>query len=447
LSSNDAKEANSLEGYRGIAFNLLANAKATIGSRIKVLTADGFETVGLLISRYLHADEKHIVLKLKSGYNIGIDASNVIAISIVDRPKPPLEAPFSPIQSKSGKKVLLLSTGGTIASRVDYRTGAVHPALSAEDLYSAVPELGEIAEIRPEVVFSTYSENLNPTHWQKLAERIAASDIDSSLDGIVVMLGTDTMAYVSAALSFSLIGFSLPIVCVGAQRSSDRPSSDSALNLKAAVRFAAYAKSSGVYLAMHKDISDDAVAIHSGTRVRKNHTSRRDAFESIDVPLVAEVRGTEIVFLTNPKLLESNQVDESLKTKTKFEPRVALLKFYPGFQDGVLDYLLESNLRGIVFEGSGLGHVSSQTVSKISKLTQAGLFVGITSQCIWGRVDLNVYDTGRDLLNAGATSLQDTLGETAFAKLSWALGNFPKEKVEKVMQTNLIGEMTTRTAP
>ncbi len=448
MSSSETKKADSLEGYRGIALNLLRNAQACIGCRILVKTGDGFEISGILIPRYEHADEKHLVLKLKSGYNVGVDTSNIISISVIEPSNPPVETSVSPVFSQTGRKVLLLSTGGTIASKVDYRTGAVHPALSADDLYSAVPELGKIAAIHPEVVFSTYSENLNPTHWQKLAERIVASSSDSSLDGIVVMLGTDTMAYVSAALSFALLGFRFPVVCVGAQRSSDRPSSDSALNLNAAVRFAAYSKTSGVYIAMHEDTSDGTVAIHSGSRVRKNHTSRRDAFESIDVPLVAEVKGSEIHFITNPEVLNArSQVDASLLMKTKFEPRVSLLKFHPGFDAGVLDYFEEKNSMGIIIEGSGLGHVSSETVARIEELTKGGLFVGMTSQCIWGRVDLNVYDTGRDLLNAGVLPLEDMIGETAFTKLSWALGNFQRERVEQVMLTNVAGEITSRTSP
>ncbi len=448
MSSSETKETDSLEGYRGIALNLLKRAQATVGSRIKVKTGDGFEVSGLLIPRYQHADERHLVLKLKSGYNLGIDVSNIISISVLESPTSPSQVLVSPISSRSGKKVLLLSTGGTIASRVDYRTGAVHPALSAEDLYAAVPELGEIAAIQPEVVFSTYSENLNTAHWQELAERIVSGSEDTSIDGIVVMLGTDTMAYVSAALSFALLGLSVPVVCVGAQRSSDRPSSDSALNLKAAVRFAAYSKTSGVFISMHKGTSDGAIAIHSGVRVRKNHTSRRDAFESIDVPLVAEIKGSEIYFEENPETLNvRSQINTSMMMKTKFEPRVSLLKFHPGFNSGVLDYYKEKNVQGIIIEGSGLGHVSSETVSRISLLTRAGIFVGMTSQCIWGRVDLNVYDTGRDLLNAGAIALEDMIGETAFAKLSWVLGNFTSDKVEQLMRTNIIGEITFGTSP
>ncbi|MGI0079355.1 MAG: Glu-tRNA(Gln) amidotransferase subunit GatD [Nitrososphaerales archaeon] len=451
MSSNEQSEPKkdrSLEGYRGHALKLLKLAQALIGSKIEVRTSDGFETTGLLIPRYEHADENHIVLKIKSGYNLGVDASSVSSISVLEQPRAAAEDIVPFISSKTERKVLLLSTGGTIASKVDYRTGAVHPALSAEDLYVAVPELGEISKIKPEVIFSTYSENLAPLHWQKLAERISDSQADEEIDGIVVMLGTDTLAYVSAALSFALLGLEIPVVCVGSQRSSDRPSSDSALNLKAAVRFAAHSKANGVYVAMHMDVSDDTVAVHLGTRVRKNHTSRRDAFESIDVPVVADVKGSEIYFPTRQIVLsERVQIDDSLKLKTKFEPRASLVKFHPGFDPEVLGYLESRGSKGLVIEGTGLGHVSSQTVAKIADLSKKGVFVGITSQCIWGRVDLNVYDTGRDLLNAGAIPLEDVIAETALAKLSWALGNFPRDMVDEIMKRNLAGESTSRTLP
>ena len=445
MSSNE--ESDSLEGYREHALKLLEQAHATLGSKIQVRTTDGFETTGLLIPRYEHADENHIVLKLKSGYNLGVDASIISSISVLEPPKRASQIVVPPISSRIEKKVLLLSTGGTIASRVDYRTGAVHPALTAEDLYVAVPELGEISKIQPEVVFSIYSENLTPVHWQKLAERIVASSSDRELNGIVVMLGTDTLAYVSAALSFALLGLDIPVVCVGAQRSSDRPSSDSALNLKAAVRFAAYSSVKGVYVAMHKDESDDIIAVHSGVRVRKNHTSRRDAFESIDISLVAEIKDSEIYFVTRPNALDvGNQIDGSLRLKIKFEPLVSLVKFHPGFDPGILDYLFEvKHTKGLIIEGTGLGHVSSETVAKIADLSKKGVFVGIASQCIWGRVDLNVYDTGRDLINAGAIPLEDMIGETALAKLSWALGNFPNDMVDEIMRRNFSGEITFRT--
>lgn len=439
-----------LRGYTGLALKLLKEAGAKKGSRIKVKTKDGFEATGLLIPRYEGVTGDHLVLKLKSGYNIGLDAATVSSLTVIENEIAEPAAPSAIAQKKapSDKTVFLLSTGGTIASKVDYRTGAVKPAYSAADLYSAVPELADIADIKPEVVFSAFSENLAQEHWQKLSENIIAKSGNASkFDGIVIMLGTDTMGYVSAALSFSLIGLEFPVVCVGSQRSSDRPSADSALNLLAATRFAAYSGAHGVFVAMHENESDDLVAIHSGVRVRKNHTSRRDAFESIDVPAFAQVKQDKILINFDYPDDRENYEENSkvFRLKTKFETKVALVKFYPGFDPSVLDYLSNGKkMRGFIVEGTGLGHVSSQTVKKFEELVTKGIFVGMTSQCIRGHVDLNVYETGIDLLRAGVVPLGNTISETALAKLSWVLGNFPTSNPRDLMMRNLVGEMTER---
>lgn len=441
MPSSDEYET---QQYSGNARKILEKFGARTGSTVRVETNDGLTTSGLLLPRYEHMDSEHVVIKLKSGYNIGLKADKVKTISVLENPVATSSERQSGSSIKagpSGKKLLLLSTGGTIASRIDYRTGAVHPALSASDLYSAIPELDEIAVIMPEVVFSVYSENMGPKEWGLLTQSVLQKSKEKSPDGIVVMIGTDTLAYASAALSFSLLGFKLPIVFVGAQRSTDRPSSDGALNLKGAASFAVSSKIQGVFVAMHETENDDAIAVHSGVRVRKNHTSRRDAFQSIDVLLVGRVKGREISFTNG---LESRSpIGEDYKLRAKFEENVALIKFHPGFDQNILDFLTkERKIRGVVIEGTGLGHVSSDTVKKISELTSNGVFVGITSQCIRGHVDLNVYDTGRDMIAAGAVPLENMIAETAFAKLSWAIGNF--ENVKQVMLTNFVGEFTER---
>ena len=437
-------EHSSPEPNSGAGKEILEKFNAKVGQRVEVETTDGLVTNGLLIPRYEHADSEYIVLKLKSGYNMGLKAGNIKKIRVIEAPASAAKVEKRPVDAKSsGKKNLLLfSTGGTIASRVDYRTGAVHPALSAQDLYAAIPELDEIASIDPEVVFSVYSENMGPKQWQLLSERIAQRSKEKSPHGIVVMIGTDTLTYVSAALSFSMIGVGIPVVLVGAQRSTDRPSSDGALNLKAAATFAVESRLPGVFVSMHENENDDYIAIHAGARVRKNHTSRRDAFESIDTPLVARVQENMITKISYEDV-KKRKPGDSIKLKTKFEERVALVKFYPGFDQSILDYLMnERKVKGIVIEGSGLGHVSSATISRIAELTKNGVFVGIASQCIWGHVDLNVYETGRDMINAGATPLENMIAETALAKLSWTLGNF--DNVKEIMLTNLVGEFTPR---
>ncbi len=437
------------EGYRGQALELLEKFRAQVGQRISVTTLDGFQMAGLLIPRYEHADSDHVVLKLKSGYNIGIRVQSIRSLEAMEgdssgKSQIDRDTFVRPAMS-TGKKVLLLSTGGTIASRIDYRTGAVHPVLSAEDLRVTVPELEDIAEVEPEVVFSAYSENLGPTHWQILSEKIVERLKRKAINGTVVMLGTDTLAYLSAALSFALIGLGQPVICVGSQRSSDRPSADSVLNLKAAVNVAANFGQPGVYVVMHANENDNEIAVHLGTRARKNHTSRRDAFRSIDSELVGVVRGSNISVNQGLNIEKNDQLLASVILKTRFEKDVSLVKFHPGFESGVLEFLVrEKGVKGIILEGTGLGHVSSGTVSKIAELTKNGVFIGITSQCIWGHVNLNVYDTGRDLIRSNVIPLGNMLPETAFAKLSWALANFPSDSIIEVMTSNLVGELNSR---
>lgn len=439
-------------GYEGLAKELLVKAGAYDGCSLHVVAKDGYEATGILIPRYEKGSRDYVVLKLKTGYNVGLDANKISTLEVLDskggensqqpssRDKP--EKKNDPMPRR--KTVLFLSTGGTIASRVDYRTGAVKPVISAKDLYDAMPELRKIADIQPEILFSEFSENLSSAHWHNLSEIIVArSKGEHRPSGIVVMLGTDTLGYVSAAISFSLFGLESPVVCVGAQRSSDRPSSDAALNLRGSTYFAAHSSARGVFVGMHQSENDDKIAIHLGTRVRKNHTSRRDAFESIDVPKYAVVDDTKIT--VNPEFKADDKIpNEKYHLNTNFSDSVGLVKFFPGLKATSLDYIKENKIRGLIVEGTGLGHVSSEIVDKLSDLVRAGTFVGITSQCIWGHVDLNVYETGSDLLDAGVVPLGNMLSETALTKLSWVLGNFPDQDPEKIMLENICGEITDR---
>jgi glutamyl-tRNA(Gln) amidotransferase subunit D len=341
--------------------------------------------------------------------------------------------------------VPILGTGGTIASRVDYRTGAVRPAISAEDLYSLMPELSETARISPEIVLTVASENLEPSHWTKIAKKVEES-VSRGARGVVVTMGTDAMGYTAAALSFALRGVPLPVFIVGSQRSSDRPSSDAYLNLMGAVSLAVSAPFSGVYVVMHADTSDDLLAIHRGTRVRKNHTSARDAFRSIGVPPVASWSRSGLGPLTGSEL--PGRSDAPFAASPLFDDSVALLKFYPSMKTPYLEAVLGSGLRGVVIEGTGLGHINGKNIATVRRFVEGGGIACMTSQCVWGRVDMNVYDNGRDLLAAGAIPLEDTLAETALAKLMWVLANAPTaEERAAMMRRDLAGETTERSVP
>ena len=432
-----------LSGYRGPSAKLLTEAGASIGDVLEIQM--GTESIkGTLVPRYEHNDDKHIVIKLKSGYNVGISVDKVSKVVRVAKGEAPKFIAPKQAAGKGLPEVAILGTGGTIASRVDYRTGAVHPATTAEELYSLFPELSEVASIKPEIVVSVYSENLEPNHWEAIAKRVSEV-VAKGVSGVILTMGTDTMGYTAAALSFALRGIPVPLFVVGSQRSSDRPSSDAFLNLIGAATMAVQANFSGVFVAMHADSSDETLAVHLGTRVRKNHTSARDAFESMGIEPVAfwSRKGTEMVAHEPPT---PRGKTGSFAAKPKFDPRVALVKFFPSMSKEYLSAILGSGLHGVVFEGTGLGHINSKNIEVVRKFVAGGGVACMTSQCLWGRVDMNVYDTGRDLLKAGVVPLEDMLPETALAKLMWALANFKSpEETMVAMQDNLAGEITNRT--
>lgn len=433
-------------GYREEAgLKLLSKHSISVGDSIKIDTEDG-EITGLLMPRYESANEEYIVIKLKSGYNTSIHVGKIKSITkLLDKDKAAAASVITPavIAKQNLPKVALISTGGTIASKIDYRTGGVHAALSADELYASVPELANHASIDPEVLMSEYSENLKPDHWTLIADKVAEKIKTDKYRGIVVSHGTDTMHYTAAALSFALQNLPVPVVLVGAQRSSDRPSSDAALNLLGATIFAAESKYAGVFVAMHAGTSDDTIACHVGTRVRKNHTSRRDAFESIDMTPIAFVRNNEIEIQKHQNLPLRRFSGNLAKVKTRFEGKVMLLKYYPGFDPTLIEHAVNAGYRAIVLEGTGLGHVGKECFPALKKAVCAGIMVCMTSQCIWGRVRMTVYDTGRDLLDIGVIPLSDMISETATVKAMWTLANSEDvEAAKKIMQENLANEIS-----
>lgn len=417
----------------------LGDAGAEEGCTLSIETS-GKSYKGVLMPHHEFSGEDIVILKVKSGYNIGIRIDESAEIEVVSKPVERVK-PESAEETKEGlKTIVLIGTGGTIASYVDYRTGAVHPALSTSDMINAVPEIKEVANLKAKVLFSIFSENMTVPHWQKLAEAIA-EELDSGADAVIVPHGTDTMGYTASAVSFMLGEVSKPVVFVGAQRSSDRPSSDASCNLMAAAKFCVEGGRAGVFVVMHDGPGDDSFAVHCGTRVRKMHTSRRDAFKSINVPPVAHVdKDGKIVFNTPGRAVS----DAKVEARSAMCTDVVLLQFYPGMDPALFhDVVMKS--KGVVIAGSGLGHVNSNMVPLIKEATDAGIIVVVTSQCLNGRTNLNVYNTGRDMLAAGAITVWDMLPETAYTKLMWALANTSSVEAAKVvMQTPLAGEMSDR---
>ncbi|MDR2700233.1 MAG: Glu-tRNA(Gln) amidotransferase subunit GatD [Nitrososphaerota archaeon] len=432
-------------GYKCIALRLLQEANCQVGDII-CITSKGKTYEGILIPRSELGNATNIIIKMKNGYNVGIAVSEGDIIEKVGvGTKPMFVSPALPEQNSVLPHVVLMSTGGTIASRVDYRTGAVRSAISASDLYGVVPELSEIARVDTEIVFSLYSENLTPKNWTELAQKVA-DYIKQGVDGIVIAHGTDTMGYTAAALSFALQNLPIPVIFVGAQRSSDRPSSDAATNLIGAVKTAGEASFAEVGLAMHETISDSVIAVHRGVKVRKCHTSRRDTFKSINGFPIAKVLNQEIILQTHD--YQRRDCSKQLILKPDFCEKVALVKFYPGMDSSVIDFYVNHGFRGILLEGSGLGHVSMFCFEAIKNAIAKGVIVALASQCIWGRVNMNVYDTGRDLLNLGVIPLDDVLPETGLVKLMWTLGQTSDIKeVKQLLKINIAGEFTSRTLP
>lgn len=428
-------------GYRGEALQLLKQADCNVGDILKV-SNKGHVYEGILIPRF--GDGGAIIIKMKSGYNIGIRPTADIKIEKIGKgSKPTFAAPPLPKQNTSLPHVVIMSTGGTIASRVDYRTGAVRSALSASDLYGVVPELSELAQVDTEIVFSLYSENITPQHWTELTQ-VIAKRIEQGVEGLVIAHGTDTMAYTSAALSFSLQNLPVPVILVGAQRSSDRPSSDAATDLIGAVKFAGEAPFAGVGLAMHETVSDNSIVVHRGTKVRKCHTSRRDTFKSINGFPLANVKNNIVTMIADDYLQRDS--NRKLLVKPNFSDKVALVKFHPGLNPSVIDFYVENGMKGILLEGSGLGHVSKNCFEAIKNAIEKGVVVALASQCIWGRVNMNVYDTGRDLLSFGVIPLKDMFPETGLVKLMWVLGQTSElDAATKLLKTNIAGEYSPRT--
>ncbi|PSP31992.1 Glu-tRNA(Gln) amidotransferase GatDE subunit D [Halobacteriales archaeon QH_10_67_22] len=414
-----------------------------VGDRVRVERADQIHEGVLLPS----TTDDHLVVKLEGGYNVGVDRADadveVLKSDIHDVEGAQAEGSESTVAFDDDlPTVSLISTGGTIASTVDYRTGAVTAQFDAEDVLRAVPDLAGLANYRGRVVANILSENMTADIWQDLA-RAVHEEVEAGADGVVVMHGTDTMAFSAAALAF-MLETPVPVVFTGSQRSADRPSSDNVMNAVSAVE-AAKSDCAEVLVCMHADESDDRCALHRGVRARKNHTSRRDAFDTVG----ADPLGT-VAYHPNPDDVAvtfdgdyEQRGDTELSLRPDLETDVDLVTFTPGTDLAVLD-TFEGN-SGLVVEGTGLGHVNTDWIPRIEELVAGGTTVVMTSQCIEGRVCDRVYDTGRDLLDAGVVEAGDTLPGTAKVKLMWALENC--DDPESVMGESLAGELTERSVP
>ncbi|WP_134670146.1 Glu-tRNA(Gln) amidotransferase subunit GatD [Halorussus marinus] len=409
------------------------------GDRVRVERADQTYEGVLLPS----STAQNLVVKLDGGYNVGVDRDaadvDVLETDVYDIDSGGADDGSAVEFDDDLPTISLISTGGTIASTIDYRTGAVTAQFDAEDVLRAVPDLAGRANYRGRVVANILSENMTTDVWQDLA-RAVAEEIEAGADGVVVMHGTDTMQFTASALAF-MLDTPVPVVFTGSQRSADRPSSDNVMNAVCAVE-AAKADAAEVMVCMHASESDDVCALHRGTRVRKNHTSRRDAFETVGAePLGTVAYGDDVEVAFDGEYAERGGTD--LAIESALESEVELLKFTPGTDESALD--VAEGKAGLVLEGTGLGHVHSDWVDRIAELVDDGTTVVMTSQCIEGRVCDRVYDTGRDLLDAGVVEGEDMLPGTAKVKLMWALAN--SDDPAATVREPIAGEITDRSVP
>lgn len=422
------------------------------GDKVKVKKSDGKELKGILMPRSEIADEDKITIKLDSGYNVGIKEGEIESVDVIE------EGEDFEYESEGSEKILvddslptvaLLGCGGTISSRIDYRTGAVRPAFSPTDLVDFVPKIKEVANVKGKKLFDLLSENMGPEHWKKITEE-CKNQIEEGIDGIVITQGTDTMHYTAAALSFMLQDPPVPIVITGAQRSSDRGSCDSRMNLLCSFRVAT-SDMAEVMVCMHGEIEDTFCFAHEGTHVRKMHTSRRDAFQSINRKPYAKVWFEEdkIEYLRDD--FNERRGDKEFEVDKNLNPDVGLVWVHPGIKS---EYIrsLASDYDGIVLAGTGLGHAPGKgaegsILPALKDLIDKDVPVVMTSQTLYGRIQMRVYSNGRDLLEAGVIP-SHTLPEVALIKLMWALGHTEEmEEVREMMLKDQVGELIDRINP
>lgn len=415
------------------------------GDRVRVIAKDEIKE-GILMP---NEETDSVVIKLDSGYNVGIDQDRVTEIKLLESLKERKAPEKAPLKKDTKKPTIaILHTGGTIASKVDYKTGGVIASFSDDDLISMFPEIKDIANIKTTLVSNMMSEDMRFSNYQLLAKAVE-TEIKNKADGIIIGHGTDTLAVTSAALAFIFESLPIPVILVGSQRSTDRGSTDAAANLVCAAEFIAKSDFAGVAICMHESTSDSSCLILPATKTKKLHTSRRDAFKPVNDKAIARVDfGTrKIDFLKDDYARKS---DKKLIVRDKFEEKVAVLRTYNGMSHDFFDVLAEKKYKGLVLEGTGIGHAPTNTeenlpnYKSLKKLVDSGCVVVLTSQCIFGRIHQDIYTNTRRLKDMGILSGEDMLTDTALIKLAWLLGNYKKEEVKELMTKNLRGEINER---
>lgn len=398
------------------------------------------EVEGTVLESY---DVDVILVKLKSGYNIGIPKENILDCQVVEGFNK-ASKPKSVFPKNDSKKdsIGLIITGGTIAAKLDSKTGGVSWLTDVSEFSRFYPEIFEMANVKKiSVPFMTSSENMNYEHWITIAEHVKEMLNDPEIKGVIVTHGTDTLHYTASALSFFLKDLKKPVVLTFSQRSIDRASSDASLNLKCSVRMA-ISDCAEVMLVGHATENDDYCYALRGTKVRKMHSSRRDAFKSINCDPIAKVYSDKVEFFTHYKSRDSGLC----KIDTSFSSKVGLIYYYPGQDPSILDYYLVQGYKGIVIAATGFGHVATgdsdhSWVASLKRLIKQGVSICFAPQTFYGSLNSKVYSPGRELESLGIIYLKDMLPETAFVKLGFVLGHKQwKGLIREKMLENISGE-------
>lgn len=442
----EPEPAEDFKGYRGFSRAVLEKTGARVWCEVRLNTDQG-DFVGILLPRTETADDRHLVIKLTyNGYNVGIKTATIRHIEILGYRRAHYKIPEQEFPTDPTKpNVVLLGTGGTIASRLDYRTGAVIPAFSPGELYGAVPELADIANLDTKKLFGEFSENIGPPHWKAVAEAVVEQICERNVAGVVIGHGTDTMHYTAAVLTFMVQNLPCPVVIVGSQRSSDRPSSDAAYNLLRAVKTAAEGDFAEVMVCMYGPTSDNYGLLHRGTRVRKMHSSYRSTFRTLSDTPIARVSQDGFVPIKPHADYIHRDMSRTPKLTPVFEERVTLLWYYPNMHPDIVDAMVDNGYKGIVIAGTGLGHVNKPLYPALKRAVEKGVHLFMTVQTLWGYAQMFVYDTGRDIMELGVTPLANMLPEVAYVKLGWVLGQTQdREEVKRMMTAPVNGEISER---
>jgi len=410
------------------------------GSTVKIKAADQ-EYEGVL----LESETDCVCVKMGSGYNVGIKQDSIESVEVLEKPVA-LAKEAKVKQNDKLPAIHILHTGGTIASKVDYSTGAVVSRTSPDEILSSIPELLELANITTKTVFQMFSEDLEPVHWTLLSQEIANS-IKAGAKGVIVGIGTDTLEYAASAMAFALRNCPIPVLFVGSQRSSDRPSSDASMNLLCAAQYMINSEFKGVGVCLHDKMDDDKCLIVPAHHVKKMHTSRRDTFRPVNQRPIARVNMKGEVEEVS-KFVDG---EGEFELKEKFSNNVALVKVYPGFRAEELENY--SRYDGLVVEGYAFGQLPinehdehtkhhPKLLEQVKKLASK-IPVLVVSQRPYGVVHMTVYSTSRHLLEAGVVEGK-MQSHVAYVKMCHVLANYPVADVKKILSENLTGEVVER---